>query len=184
MRWWSRVTLASLLACLSHVTVADQTDSRLPDLFDALASAPNAATAQTYESQIWHLWIVVDEPKAKAALDRGIGFMNLGDFRSAITHFDAVVEHAPDFAEGWNKRATAYYLAGDHARSMQDIERTLRLEPRHFGAISGMGLIFMAREDFKAALDAFELVLKIHPFAAGANLHQEQLRRRLAGQSS
>ena len=90
----------------------------------------------------------------------------------------------PDYAEGWNKRATVHYLKGDYSASVIDIERTLALEPRHFGAISGMGLIFMARGDEAGALKAFKEVLKIHPHARGAQFHVEELRKKLMSQGA
>jgi tetratricopeptide (TPR) repeat protein len=96
-----------------------------------------------------------------------------------IAIFDRVVTTLPDFAEGWNKRATVHYLNEDYTASVIDIERTLVLEPRHFGAISGMGLIFMARGDEAGALRAFEEVLKIHPHARGAKARVEELRKKL-----
>ncbi len=112
-------------------------------------------------------------------LEAGILAMRLGRMKDAIGRFSEVIEMAPEFAEGWNKRATAYYLNGELAKSMQDIQETLSLEPRHFGAISGMGLIFLQRGDEGAALEVFEEVLKIHPMSPNANKHVERLRKKL-----
>jgi tetratricopeptide (TPR) repeat protein len=100
-------------------------------------------------------------------------------FDDAITIFSQITESAPRFAEGWNKRATAYYLNDDLVASVEDIRRTLALEPRHFGAISGMGLIFLSRGDEAGALDAFEAVLAIHPHAHGTRERVEELRQLL-----
>ena len=114
----------------------------------------------------------------------GIESMGAGNFQDSIETFGRIVEQAPKFAEGWNKRATAYYLDGQLDASVRDIQRTLALEPRHFGAISGMGLIFLRKGDDHGALEAFEEVLRIHPHAQGARLRVEQLRQKLGRQGA
>ena len=107
--------------------------------------------------------------------------MNTNRLDDAVERFTELIAAAPNFAEAWNKRATAYYLMERYEDSVRDIERTLALEPRHFGAISGMGLIFLQLGDEVGALDAFEKVLEIHPHARGARFHVERLRERLRG---
>ena len=87
--------------------------------------------------------------------------------RKALMIFNELVEEVPDFAEGWNKRATLYYLFGDYAASARDIEKTLELEPRHFGALSGLGLVHMAQNQYAKAKSAFEAALLIHPHSSG-----------------
>jgi tetratricopeptide (TPR) repeat protein len=119
-----------------------------------------------------------------ALVEEGTRAMAQGRLKEAIAIFDRVVTTLPDFAEGWNKRATAHYLNEDYTASVIDIERTLALEPRHFGAISGMGLIFMARGDQAGALRAFEEVLKIHPHARGAKALVEELRKKVKVQGA
>ncbi len=109
----------------------------------------------------------------------GIVAMTNQRLEDAITIFSEITQSAPGFAEGWNKRATAYYLNENYLASVEDIRRTLALEPRHFGAISGMGLIFLSRGDEAGALHAFEAVLAIHPHAPGARERVEELRKRV-----
>ena len=101
-------------------------------------------------------------------MEAGIEEMGSGRLRESIATFARIVGLAPEFAEGWNKRATAYYLAGELDASIRDVERTLALEPRHFGALSGLGLIYLARDDELGALRAFEATLKVHPRAPAA----------------
>jgi len=94
--------------------------------------------------------------------------MSVGQNELALRLSDQLVDSRPDYAEGWNKRATVQYLLGNHQYSVSDIKETLLLEPRHFGALSGLGLIFMAAGNYAAAVDAFEAVLEISPASDNA----------------
>ena len=102
--------------------------------------------------------------------------MNNRAFDAALVSFNTVIELKPEFAEGWNKRATLYYLMGKFSLSINDVERTLALEPRHFGALSGLGLIHMALEKPARAMNAFERALVVHPHMLHAKLMIEKLR--------
>ena len=124
------------------------------------------------------------EREVDALMRDGVDAMNEGQLDVAIRLFGAATEKAPNYAEGWNKRATVLFYAGYPDESMHDIQRTLALEPRHFGAISGMGLIFMQRQDWASALRAFEQVLEIHPSAQHAHVHVMELRKKLAAKGA
>ena len=163
---------------------ADQIDPRLPALFDQLRNTGEPAVARGVEQQIWRIWLASGREDIDGLMREGIGAMQVGRFDEAIDHFGRIVETAPDYAEGWNKRATAYYLNDELSESVRDIQRTLALEPRHFGAISGMGLIFLERGDPLGALDAFERVLEIHPHSRGARYRVEILRQELLGRGT
>jgi len=89
--------------------------------------------------------------------------MNSGDLLMSVDFFTQVIEKNPTFAEGWNKRATVYYMMGKFDKSMNDISQTLKLEPRHFGAMDGMSLIFIEMQKFEKALDIYDQMLKIFP---------------------
>ena len=161
---------------------ADLNDPRLGPLFERLKAAPDAATARPVELEIWLIWGEVADPDSRSLLARGTAAMNAGDARTARAAFDLLVAREPDFAEGWNKHATLLYLVGDDAGSVADVRRVLALEPRHFGALSGLGLIY-ARQDRPAdALRSFEAALAIHPFLPGARANIEALRERLRGE--
>ena len=180
----SRVLAGLLLAAFLAGPVgsmADQQDPRLGELFSSLASAPNVGQALGIEAAIWRIWLDGGRPALNELMARGIDAMNTNRFRDAVQRFSELIDAEPSFAEAWNKRATVYYLMDRYEESVRDIERTLALEPRHFGAISGMGLIFLQRGDELGALDAFEKVLEIHPHARGARFYVEQLRERLRG---
>jgi len=156
---------------------ADQKDGRLDSLFLRLQEAPAPAVAQRVEGEIWRIWLQSDDGAVQGLMHAGIDALSRGDYRHALTKFDQMVLIAPDFAEGWNKRATVHYLLGNYAQSLGDIAKTLDLEPRHFGALSGEGLVYMALEDERRALKAFEAALAIHPNLTSAASNAEQIRK-------
>jgi tetratricopeptide (TPR) repeat protein len=146
---------------------ADQADERLPPLFAALTAADSVERVAPIEREIWSIWLQPPRGSGVAvAMNRGLTAMMYRRHDEALEAFDVVTRLAPDFAEGWNKRATVRYLVGDYEGSVADIERTLALEPRHFGALSGLGLIRVAQGRPVEALEAFEAALAIHPFLA------------------
>ena len=185
--WLSRALAGMVLAvslAVPAVSPADQQDPRLGELFTALADAPGTGQALTIEAAIWTIWLDGRQPSLNDLMAQGIDAMNARRFPDAVKRFSELIDAEPLFAEAWNKRATVYYLMDRYEDSVRDIERTLALEPRHFGAISGMGLIFLERGDEVGALDAFEKVLEIHPNARGARFYVEQLRQRLRGRQT
>ena len=107
--------------------------------------------------------------------------MNPGDGRTARAAFDLLVAREPGFAEAWNKRATLLYLVGDDDGSIADIQRTLALEPRHFGALSGLGLIFARQERPAQALHSLEAALAVHPQLPGGRARADELKEETAG---
>jgi len=141
---------------------------RLDALFEQLKSAENASEAQAFEQAIWQTWLRSGEPPIDALMGQAVTAMSLGKFRRALQVLDNIVERRPNFAEGWNKRATVLYLVGEYDRSLADIDRVLAIEPRHFGAISGIALIRLEQGQNEAAIDAVRQALEIHPFLPGA----------------
>ncbi len=161
---------------------ADQKDPRLPALFAGLEVAADVDQAHDIEQQIWLIWIHHDNPKIDALMQVGSQLMVPGGYQRSLAAFNQIIAEAPDFAEGWNKRATVLYLLGDFEGSVRDIERTLALEPRHFGALAGLGLIYRAIDKPESALKAFEKALEISPQSLGARLHIKRLRKALRGE--
>ena len=162
---------------------ADQTDPRLEGLFEGLKNAPSPDAAAGYEAQIWAIWAKSGDSEVDHVFDVGSQAMALGDLGTALKIFDAIVAKAPKFAEGWNKRATIHYLMGNYEASLADIDRTLELEPRHFGALAGLGLVNVSMERDEAALDAFERVLKVDPQSRSAKENIEFVKQRIKDKS-
>jgi tetratricopeptide (TPR) repeat protein len=175
------VALASLAS--GFPAHADQKSPRVAGLLDRLGNAKTPAEAEQLESVIWKLWVHHEDSEIQRFMAIGISAMTSGNLEMAFTAFDRVVGMDPEFAEGWNKRATVNYMMERLDASMNDIERTLALEPRHFGALSGMGLIFDAIDNPKAAADAWEKALGIHPFMPGVRRHIRELRQREKGRA-
>lgn len=173
-----RVVCVLLLCAISPVS-ADQNDPLLDGLFEDLAKAEEPPEASRLENRIWQRWLVAPDGPAQELLLSVESNMRGGLLEAALDAADQLVERVPDYAEGWNKRATVRYLIGDYDGSIADIRRTLRLEPRHFGAISGLGLIYIRQGDKPAALAAFEHVLEISPASANARASVERVRREL-----
>jgi tetratricopeptide (TPR) repeat protein len=166
----ARATGLALLTVLSGLSPAgaDQKDARLPALFAALKQAATPEAAAAIEAKIWAIWLEAGDPELDRLMAEGSAAMDAQDFPTALARFDALIANRPDFAEGWNKRATLYYLMGDYVKSIADIDRTLELEPRHIGALSGLGLCNLQLEREEAAADAFRRVLDIDPSNAAA----------------
>ncbi|MBT6278072.1 MAG: tetratricopeptide repeat protein [Chromatiales bacterium] len=171
--------LSGLLLCWAGVGYADQNNADLPGWFDKLRNATSPSEAAPVEREIWSAWIDIADAGSRGLLAEGMRAMSAGNLDQAIEHFSVLIEAQPTFAEAWNKRATALFYSGKHDDSVRDIQATLALEPRHFGALSGLGLVFLEREDFRGALLAFEQVLTIHPQSMFARVQAERLRKHL-----
>jgi tetratricopeptide (TPR) repeat protein len=141
---------------------ADKTRG-LDFLFGALKAAPDAASAKHVEARIWALWLQTPSDTTALLMTRAKAAMDAQQMDVALKLLDAVVKQRPDYVEGWNRRATLYYLRNDYARSLQDIEQVLIREPRHFGALAGLGMIMQDLGDDKRALDAFRKALAVNP---------------------
>lgn len=143
-------------------------DARLNELFARLTQTSDPNEAATSEEAIWTLWMAHPDERAQRYMFAGARQMHEGKLREALITFSRLIEMEPKFAEAWNKRATVYYALQDYDASARDIAETLKLEPRHFGALSGLGLVNIALGRFRAALTAFEMALAHHPHLRGA----------------
>jgi tetratricopeptide (TPR) repeat protein len=141
---------------------ADKTRG-LDFLFGALKAAPDETSAKHVEARIWAIWLQTPSDTVALLMARAKLAMDAQNSDVALKLLDSVVKLRPDYVEGWNRRATLYYLRNDYARSLQDIEQVLAREPRHFGALAGLGMIMQDLGDEKRALDAFRKALAVNP---------------------
>ena len=161
------IILSLVLIFSISPTIAGQNDTRLNNLFERLRVTQDLAEARGIEGTIWEIWTESENANVNLAMLIGIASMHAGQLGTALNKFNEVIQLAPDFAEGWNKRATIFYLMKKFDQSVNDIAQTLKLEPRHFGALSGLGLINQAIGQNKAAIKAFEHALDLNPHLPG-----------------
>jgi tetratricopeptide (TPR) repeat protein len=170
-----------LLALAAPPAEAAQDDARLDPLFAKLKGEIPDGEARAIERQIWQIWTQHRNPEIERLMRHGLAAMSEDDSQEALQTFNAIVKHDKNFAEGWNKRATMEFAMGDFEASVADIERTLALEPRHFGALSGLGQIYLALKKKAAALKAFRAALAIDPHLDGVRQKAEELEKEVGG---
>lgn len=154
--------------------------ARLDALFARLASA-ETRDWQAVQEEIWRMWSLSGSPSMDLLLRRADEAVENGQPEIALRFLDDLVRLAPDFAEGWNKRATVYFMLDEYGRSVADIERVLALEPRHFGALSGLGIILERLGDKAGAFEAYSRALEVHPNLPGAREAVKRLRPQVMG---
>jgi tetratricopeptide (TPR) repeat protein len=128
-----------------------------------LKAAPDEASAKHVEARIWAIWLHTPSDTTMLLMTRAKAALDAKNIDVAIKLLDAVVKLHPEYLEGWNRRATLYYMKNDYTRSLQDIEQVLAREPRHFGALAGLGMIMQDLGDEKRALDAYRRALAVNP---------------------
>jgi len=132
-------------------------------LFGALKAAPDAESAKAVEARIWSIWNQTPSDTAALLMTRVKTAIDRKEPDVAIKLLDAIIKLRPDYIEAWNRRATLYYMRNDYGKSLADIREVLLREPRHFGALAGLGMIMQELGDDKRALDAFRRALAINP---------------------
>lgn len=173
--------VAALLPVLAVWPAAAQDAGRVDDLLSRLKQA-DAAAAGRIERELYAEWSKSGSPAMDLLLERGRKAMQAGDLAAAIEHLTALVDHAPNFAEGWNARATAYFQAGLFGPSVADIAHVLELNPNHFGALAGFGMILEATGREAEALEVYRAALAIHPHLEGVSEAVQRLEAKTAGQ--
>ncbi|QYZ71901.1 tetratricopeptide repeat protein [Neotabrizicola shimadae] len=153
----------------------------MDELFARLQKA-DRAEAERIERLIVIEWSKSGSPAMDLLLQRGREALDNGDTAVAIEHLTALTDHAPDFAEGWNALATAYYQEGEFGPSVEDIAKTLTLNPRHFGALAGLGMIFEEIGEPEKAVEAYKAALAIHPQMQGVLEAVKRIEAETAGQ--
>lgn len=137
--------------------------------------------AAEVDRRIWLLWLHSEDKAVNRLMAQGVIAMQRGALDRALDRFDQIVERAPDFAEGWNKRATVLYMMGRHRESVADVQQVLNLEPRHYGALSGLGMILVAVGQEEDALEWLRRALELNPYLDGIRLLADELGERLKG---
>jgi len=169
-----RTCFAALLGVMLATTAGSQT--MLDTLFAKLQTATDPMAIQSLESAIWEQWTMVPEPSQRELMLRGIVEMQQQELKSAMQTFTSLIEKAPELSEAWNKRATVHWLMGNFPASLADICETVKREPRHFGAYSGLGMIRAEMGENGRAIAAFELARKHNPHIMGIDAEIARLR--------
>ena len=156
----------------SNVNAEDR-KSELNKLFVQLKNAKDLSSAQKIESKIAKIWAVHPSDDRRGfrlteLLNQGSVLMNVGDLNKAYELFTQIIAVEPDWAEAWNRRATVLYLMKRYQSSLDDIEITLKFEPRHFGALGGQALNYLELKEYEKAIKSYKAVQKIYPLKDSA----------------
>jgi tetratricopeptide (TPR) repeat protein len=148
----------------------------LDTLFIKLQSATDPSAIKSLEAAIWEQWVMVPDMSQRAQMMRGIAEMQQQELKASVETFTRLIDLAPDLSEAWNKRATAHWLMGNFPASLADICETVKREPRHFGAYSGLGMIRAEMGENGRAVAAFELARRWNPHIPGIEGEIERLK--------
>ena len=179
-----KLLLVILVYLFSQVSsLANERDTRLNQLFNEL-KANKSKVAFIIEQEIWALWSThpTDE-KLTARLEEGSQFVRDQNYLKAKDIFTEVINLDQSWAEAWNKRATVLYLMGKYELSQADIDKVLKIEKRHFGALTGQGLVQTALKNYQKAIDSYIEAHKVHPFMKSPMIMMEKLQIELQKQS-
>ena len=160
-----KILLSVILISLSFVSNAEENyDKQLNNLFNQLKSTSSSIAAKEIESEIWKIWTThPSEESLTNLLEKGSYYMSQNQLTSAHNVFSKAIELDPKWAEAWNKRATVLYLMGNYELSQKDIDEVLKLEKRHFGALSGQGMVQTALKNYQKAIDSYIEAHKVYP---------------------
>jgi tetratricopeptide (TPR) repeat protein len=161
------------------LTPAEMRADMLDRLFARLRKS-GGGQAAAVEEQIWKIWLTSDSPTAQALINQAMVAMSGSDLDAALKILNGVIKAHPDFMEAWNKRATLYFMQGRLDDSLADIAKVLDLEPRHFGALAGLGMIKERQGDSEAALVAFRAALSVNPNMPGVIQAVKDIEKRSA----
>jgi len=173
MQIFAAAFVALVLTVSSAFAAETDSDTKIDELFSELQES-EGSDARRIEGLIWGEWSKSGSAAMDLLLERGRKEIDAGDYVAAINHLTALTDHAPDFAEGWNSRATALFYASRYGEAVDDIAKALALNPRHFGAMSGLAFIYEAMDRPKQALAVMREVRKLNPHQEGI---EETIRR-------
>ena len=162
----------------------DKHQKQIDELFDQLKKAANFENSEKIESKIWSLWTThPTKDSLTNLLADGSSSMSQNKLEDAYNIFTEVIEKDPNWAEAWNKRATVFYLMGKYQDSQNDIDKVLKLEKRHFGALSGQGLVQIKLKNYEKALKSYEKVKEIYPSMRSPQIMIPQIKELIKNQS-
>jgi tetratricopeptide (TPR) repeat protein len=194
MRWRAALHVSVMLATASApwspmfptravaAITANERAGQLDALFAILKAAKSDAEADSVVALIWSIWNQSGREEIDELMRQALAFMSMGAFGPGLAALDTVIQKAPEYAEGWNRRATLLFVVGQHDRSLKDCEEVLRREPRHFGALAGMAMIALAQGRDATALEAYRRALKVNPFLKERQEIIPVLERKVEGQ--
>ena len=148
--------------------------NKLDALFNQLKKVNNSKTAELLEKKIWELWSQhPKDHKLTEKLEFGTELMQYGSYDYALKVFNNIINTDPEWSEAWNKRATVFFLMNQYMKSLDDIEKVLNIEARHFGALSGQARIFIKLQEYEKAIISLESALKFYPSFKSGDLIPE-----------
>ena len=169
---------------ITSLSLSSKEKNRIELLLDSLASSPSASDSGLIRREVWSLWLegYIDRTN-KSKIDEALNLFNTGKLEQAKIAFSEIIELDPDYVEGWNKRATVKFLLGDFYGSLKDIEEVLKRQPRHFGAISGSGLIHIHNSNFIEAYKSYKKLNEIDPQNQDSKRFLPMLESKIYGKS-
>ena len=177
--WFSALTLI-----LGSFASADQNDPELDHLFSALQASTSGGKAAKIEHEIWTRWNShPTDQRANKQMSAATDLMNTGKLNAAENIFGSIINRHPNFAEAWNKRATVRFFLGNNKGSIADILQVIKLEPRHFGALSGLGMIHVRTGNMQGALQAYSAAQKMNPYLPQIDIIIDKLGQTLDGRA-
>ena len=183
MKFWivvfTRNMLLGICLIFPSVSLSDQTDSRLKGLFITLQNSDDLSQLREAESSIWEIWFDSGEQDVDKMMEEARKAVAAREYAIAEEIYSQVIDRLPSYSEGWNRRATIRYYQQNYDGSLYDIRQTLALEPRHFGAIWGLGMILGWQKEYSGAITAFERLLEIKPNSGDARPRIEMLRQEM-----
>lgn len=160
------------------LTAQETREVALDRLFASLHKTSDEQSAKGVVEKIWELWSRFDSPTAEVLLGQAVVAMGASENAASLEILDRIVAAYPTYAEAWNKRATLHFTLGNYEASLRDIDKVLDLEPRHFGALAGRGMIYQRQENWTAALNAYREALRMNPSMTGVKNAVQELSKR------
>ena len=171
-------TILFFLFCGNVIADTKDREIKLDQLFEQLKKSSNASVAFEIELKIWNIWSThPSRKKLTRSLAKGSNLMSMGKLEKSYEVFSTIIDIAPNWAEGWNKRATVLYLMGKYQDSLNDINEVLKRERRHFGALSGQGLVQIELKNYEKAIESYQKAKKIYPLISSAKVMIPQLKK-------